>query len=142
MIKQWQELFEQQEIYGDIFDFSTESELLQFEARTGIILPTGYKEYCQIFGSGGFGNDLLNISTVNNEVSWTLDDMTNEMRENMNLEAYCGDVITAEKLENLREILKSALLFGGNGKGQFSLWDLRTYNITDDSYDIYLASYH
>jgi hypothetical protein len=64
MIAEWQKLLEQVEVRGDIFELTSEEELLEFEARTGIVLPCNYKEFCQVFGFGEFGNDLLNIHVI------------------------------------------------------------------------------
>ncbi|NJN87294.1 MAG: hypothetical protein HC881_14565 [Leptolyngbyaceae cyanobacterium SL_7_1] len=40
----------------------SEDELRQFEAETNILLPQSYKEFCQAFGEGEFGNNFIQIS--------------------------------------------------------------------------------
>ena len=58
ILEKWQSLLNQLKIrqspYGS--EFWSLEELNKFEDETGIIFPVGYKEYCQIFGSGGFGD--------------------------------------------------------------------------------------
>lgn len=140
MITEWRELLKQVEVRGDIFEFTSEVDLLEFEGRTGIFLPSKYKEFCQIFGSGEFGNDLLNIHVVSHDNLLSMIEWTSELRVNLELDIYLDD-LTMAKLEVIRNHLKSALIFGGNGKSQFCFWDLTTYDKLDDSYDIYLASW-
>jgi hypothetical protein len=67
MIEEWQELLEQVEVRGDVFELTSEADLLEFESLTGVILPSKYKEFCQVFGSGEFGNDLLSIHVVSRD---------------------------------------------------------------------------
>lgn len=60
MKNKWLALLKQLEIIKPIPGFCeekwTEEELLAFESETNIILPDEYKSFCQIFGSGSFGN--------------------------------------------------------------------------------------
>ena len=61
MISDWQKLLEQIEVQKDSLTLATEAEILEFEKRNGIILPAGYKEYCQVFGQGQIGNAVIDI---------------------------------------------------------------------------------
>jgi hypothetical protein len=60
MLEKWQFLLNQLEIiqtpYGE--EFWSLEQLNQFEAENNIIFPTGYKEFCQIFGTGVFGDSV------------------------------------------------------------------------------------
>jgi hypothetical protein len=140
MIEEWQELLEQVEVRGDVFELTSEADLLEFESLTGVILPSKYKEFCQVFGSGEFGNDLLSIHVVSRDNLLSMVEWTSELKDNLDMDVYLDD-LTMAKLDIIRNHLKSALIFGGNGKSQFCFWDLTTYNKLDDSYDIYLASW-
>ncbi len=140
MIAEWQKLLKQVEVRGDIFELTSDEDLLEFEARTGIVLPSNYKEFCQVFGSGEFGNDLLNIHVISHDNLLSMVEWTSQLKDNLDMEVYLDD-LTMAKLEVIRHHLKSALIFGGNGKSQFCFWDLTTYKKLDDSCDIYLASW-
>lgn len=61
IISDWQKLLERIEIQKESLTLATETELLEFEKRTGITLPVGYKEYCQVFGQGQIGNGVIEI---------------------------------------------------------------------------------
>jgi hypothetical protein len=43
MIEEWQELLEQIEVRGDTFELTSEADLLEFEVRSGILLPSKYQ---------------------------------------------------------------------------------------------------
>ncbi|MBV6624917.1 MAG: SMI1/KNR4 family protein [Rivularia sp. (in: Bacteria)] len=61
MLSDWQELFEKIVVYRGNLTLATNEEIIAFEERTGIILPEGYKEYCQVFGAGEIGNGVIEI---------------------------------------------------------------------------------
>jgi hypothetical protein len=118
MIEEWQELLEQVEVRGDVFELTSEADLLEFESLTGVILPSKYKEFCQVFGSGEFGNDLLSIHVVSRDNLLSMVEWTSELKDNLDMDVYLDD-LTMAKLDIIRNHLKSALIFGGNGKSQF-----------------------
>ena len=72
MISDWQKLLEQIEVKKDRLTLATKEEFLEFEERTGIILPAGYKEYCQIFGQGQIGYNVIDIYIPYCDDRWQL----------------------------------------------------------------------
>jgi hypothetical protein len=137
MLEKWQSLLNQLEIiqtpYGE--EFWSLEELNKFEDERGIILPVGYKEYCQVFGSGGFG-DFVGIYCPNLEFSNAL------------LPSIKNEIITSsdpqyEKMmdkESLINLLDNGFVFGREPCGIAIFWDLRSYDESDKSYDIYWIS--
>ena len=137
MIEKWQSLLNQLEIietpYGS--EFWSQDELDAFENEMHIIFPIGYKEFCQVFGTGCFG-DFISISCPNLKFS------------NICLEAIKSDIIgfpdpEQEKMmdrESLLSLLDSAFVFASESCGISIFWDLRSYNELDKSYDIYWAN--
>ena len=137
MINQWQSLFNQLEIiqtpYGE--EFWSLEELNTFEDETGIILPVGYKEYCQVFGSGGFG-DFVGIYCPNlNFSNVLLASIKNEI-----LDFHDSQYEKMMDKESLINLLDNGLVFAGESCGISIFWDLRSYGELDKSYDIYWIS--
>ena len=58
MLKRWQTLFAGLEIVEQNPEVFSEEELSRFEGENKVFLPTEYKEFCQIFGTGSFGNSI------------------------------------------------------------------------------------
>jgi hypothetical protein len=139
MLSEWNQLLEQIKIDGSVWTCSSESDLRNFETRTGIVLPTAYKEFCQVFGSGEF--DLLFIYAI------AADDPPMEIHTEDNLEClmmqdpFDYDEALRRNLERLKALVSHSLLFGANGDGSIFFWDLETYSSDDESYDIYVASF-
>ena len=117
----------------------TESQLKDFESQTGLILPQGYREFCQVFGAGKFG--LERSFFIDNP---DIDDIEAQLGSNQcileackgNLEAYKGNYYSSRSNE-IDELLDNAYLFGGGSGLVAFVFDLRTYNEQDSSYDIY-----
>ena len=137
MIKQWEALMVQLEVNGDNIEQGTWSQnnLQTFETETGIVLPEDYKEYCQIFGTGRLGNYMriycpniyyseLTLGAIRDEIDQASDPTHSEI---MNI-------------EDIKQLLDCAFVFGDNASADIVFWDLRTYQNLDKSYDIYLAN--
>ncbi len=141
MDKKWHEILEDIEIVeenGEKEVWSKE-QLLYFEQETGVLLPEQYKVFCELFGTGYFGDDCdyvriecphpnsfeIFIISIKKEIEWFPGSAIN------------GD-IKNDKL--LQELFDNAFVFGDTPCSNIFFWDLRTYNSLDDSYDIYLAN--
>lgn len=134
-MQRWQALLTQLEVIDKSRQTKpTEADLLAFEAQTGIALPAGYKEFRQVFGSGTFG-DFVNIYGGCPNVKLS-EELIGFLRQSLERVAEWYRSLNIEPLESL---LNSAFVFGGTSRAESFLWDLRTYNETDQSYDIYLA---
>ena len=146
MISKWQALFEEVEIIdrklgAEIWNVD---EIYTFEKNTGIKLPADYKEFCQVFGTGQFGN-YVNIYCPNINVSEIylnaikLD--IQAIKDNINSYLFTkkhkkGDV----KFDLIEELINSSFVFGDNVVSDVFFWDLRTFRDSDKSYDIYMAN--
>ncbi|MEO1684061.1 MAG: SMI1/KNR4 family protein [Cyanobacteria bacterium J06631_12] len=119
-------------MYPEIF---SESELSEFEEETKIILPSGYRDFCKVFGSGCFGDDFLAIHCPS---KFWVESMSPSKRSSITESLQSSqETLQSTYLKSL-ELINSAFVFGG--QDYFSLfWDLRTYRKSDDSYDIYWA---
>lgn len=137
MIQQWQSLLNQLEIvetpYGS--ELWSLEELNQFESENNIVFPLGYKEFCQIFGTGCFG-DFISIFCPNIYFSTIcLEAIKNDITEFPDSEHE-----RMMSKESLLALLDSSFVFGREPSANSIFWDLRTYNKSDNSYDIYWAN--
>jgi hypothetical protein len=109
-------------------------EINLFESNSGIILPSDFKDFCRVFGTSSFG-EFVGISCppdveFSREISDNLRQALERLREtDIRFESRAVD-----------DILENALIFGADQTQDFFLWDLRTYSLEDDSYDIYFVT--
>ncbi len=144
-INSWQSLFKQLEIVElsaeeyEIDSTEFEYEVMSIEGcenverELGIVLPHAYKEFCQVFGSGLFGDEFIEIHCPTDIWLKSYHPMKLDIarRTIVNL----PDTIFMNKQEVIN-LVDSAFVFGGHEE-VIVFWDMRTYRKEDDSYDIY-----
>lgn len=137
-MQKWKTLFQQLEVIetSDGQAISSEEELFTFEMETGIILPSEYKDFCQVFGSGRFG-DLVKIFCPSRDLLFESIESIKYLKEQV--EKYPSKNRQWDR--QIQTLLNSALMFGGDDRVNIALWDLRTYEESDKSYDIYWVKY-
>ncbi|MBE9115902.1 SMI1/KNR4 family protein [Lusitaniella coriacea LEGE 07157] len=114
----------------------SEEELDLFESKTGLVLPQEYREYCQVFGSGGFGLNEFAIDCPSIQyLEETLDSHKGILEAHVPRIFKEGHFIV-EPCE-ATELLQNAYLIGFGVEDQLFVFDLRTYSEQDRSYDIY-----
>lgn len=111
---------------------STEEQLIEFEARLGFVLPAAYKEFCQVFGGGTFGNFIDIWCPTSQDAAYNY--KTDTLRDS--IEILSSASRESNDVASIQVLLDSAFIFGGNDS-YTALWDLRTYREADQSYDIY-----
>ena len=132
MLKQWQTLFAELEIVEQNPEVFSEEEISRFEGENKVFLPTGYKEFCQIFGTGSFG-DSIRIFCPNQSLVEYSELSLESISENIEL-------FPSGRLDrdgSLQSLLKNSFVFGDDFGADIAAWDLRTYSNLDESYDIY-----
>jgi hypothetical protein len=148
-IQKWQELLSQINLIEpknpEYPEVDWEYDLLSFEIHTGIILPTEYKEFLQVFGAGEFGGGIFyvyppNIEFSQEDLKCHLINVDKKGFLKNDLILRMGyDYVPREESEKAIELLKSSYFFGGSTRQESLFWDFRTYSQQDESYDIYLA---
>ena len=137
-MEQWELLINEVEIiqvpyYGS--EFWSLEEFDKFEDETGIIFPIGYKEFCQVFGTGCFG-DFISIWCPNlNFSNACLKAIKEEIQEFPDPQH--------EKMmskESLISPLNSSFVFGREPSSISIFWHLASYSKLDKSCDIYWAN--
>ena len=138
MINQWRQLLATLEITEDDsgVEILSKDELTAFETQNNITLPADYKEFCQIFGTGCLW-DLVLIFCPSNYLLETQKDMTEQMIDQ--IRRYPSPDFNHD-LEYIN-LLNSAFMFGEVGESRLIFGDLRTYNESDKSYNIYCADW-
>jgi hypothetical protein len=136
-LQKWTSLLAELEVGkfgGEIF---TEEQLSDFESQYNIILPIEYKEYCQVFGTGQFG-EFMDIVCPSNRLIEVSNNLLNSIRSAADDIPKSRANYLAISIDAIMDLLDSAFVFGGYDDS-IVLWDLRTYQEDDHSYDIYWA---
>ena len=135
IMQKWRDLFAQLEVIDYGQETFSEEQLIVIEVAEGIILPAEYKKFCQVFGTGMFG-EFIGISCP---TSYWLE-ASRQHLENIRYELTQFPSEEHGKNIDINTILKlldSAFVFGDDSGAYIALWDLRTYSEVDQSYDIY-----
>src|SRR5262245_58784856 len=135
----WLSLIEELDVTGGA-SACAEKDLDQLEHELGFKFPRGYKEFCQVFGSGelaGFiriycfcfkseHQRLLNLRRLQDEVG--LIALKSELDSEMERRRKGHPGADPEKLTLLQKILPEAFVFGDDPNAQNYLWDLGSYD--------------
>jgi SMI1 / KNR4 family (SUKH-1) len=129
---QWRELLSTLHVTEEEgTELSSEHDLSNFELEFNVRLPSGYKHFCQIFGTGLIG-DFLRIYCPSRNLVGSQEvimGMAEQLRDHPS-----GN---AKRDQEYIELLNLSLGFADDfGNVMFS-WDLRTFSELDNSYDIY-----
>lgn len=143
--EKWRLLLATLEVTGNEELLGDDNNIRSFEKETKIILPAGFIEYCQVFGSGLHGDEFGIYCPCRNKSRWDL--LTVGLQ---NLEWYKDAVnfeiehaleghpaLDIDQMRSLEELLNNSFPFADNRFAETLLWDLRTYSEADRSYDIY-----
>jgi SMI1-KNR4 cell-wall len=134
-MEKWYELLKGIQFEGVLNVMSLE-DLQGFERDNNMSFPKEYKEFCQVFGSGGFGNEITIYCPPEIEGSPIWSSLIFEHLESLK-ELPDSPV---DKAEQITKLLKNALFFGSTGNSEVFLWNLATENCTDSNYDIYMTN--
>jgi SMI1-KNR4 cell-wall len=136
-LEKLQFLIERLEIINpDMRETSSADQFLDIEKKINYKLPDDYKYFSQKLGSG-FASQLgVNITCLDkrniNDILEVPKDMIKTIEEHRKK-------LRKQDAKHI-ELLNSALVFGGFNGDRAVLWDLRSFNTKDDSYDIYWYS--
>ncbi|MGL4361998.1 MAG: SMI1/KNR4 family protein [Waterburya sp.] len=109
-----------------------ELQLHRFETVTGVVLPTEYKKYYQVFGSGMFG-DLVSIHYLNSSLVTTSKKIVDIIKQQ--IEEYSSKNDSHDK--KLLNWLDSILIFASDDRGNVAAWDLSSFDKLNVTYNIY-----
>ncbi len=133
-MQQWYELLSKIEIYQYKVDepqeIWTETDWLEFESKTHLILPASYKYFCQVFGTIEL-NKTQRIYCPN--VKFSQKNIA-IIKDELEYQIKLGII---NETESMLELLDSGFVFGDNCWAHIYLWDMRTYSKLDRSCDIY-----
>lgn len=136
MKQQWHNLLGQLDVLEYGREILSSNKIIEFENSTKILLPQSYKEFCEVFGTGLFGNF---VGIVSPSLDFFEYGKTIIFRINEEVEMFPSK--DREWDRGVKSILDSAFIFGGNSVWEYiAFWDLRTYQKSDRSYDIYWMS--
>jgi SMI1 / KNR4 family (SUKH-1) len=142
LIKKWEALLATLTVIQQSSLICSEAEIEQVEKELGFKFPTGYKEYCHIFGSGSLGQGdapaffrvycpCPSISSV--DIRQTGHDLIG-----LKLDFNASEPLEDEdKAKVIHRLLENGYAFGGTDIADSFIWDLTTYREEDQSYDIY-----
>jgi hypothetical protein len=134
MIQQWQALFAELDTTNEGQEILSTEELQEFEMQNRIILPTEYREYCQVFGTGLFGHGIRIYCPTPALLEYSKASLESIKEE---LKMFPSD--NRERDNRLKALMGSGFVFADDFGANIALWDLRSYSERDDNYDIYLV---
>ena len=127
----------------------TEEALSNLEEVLSMKLPKGYREFCQVFGTGEF-NRLARIYCPcaiqpEKDIRYSGPFMLQSLKEAVEFERESHEMghpsIPVETISSLERLLASAVVFGDTARADIFLWDLTSFNASDQSYDIYMVPF-
>lgn len=134
-MKKWYELLKDANVRKTQYLISSD-DLQTFERGNNISLPEEYKEFCQVFGSGSFGNEILIYCPP--EIEWTHTVVARFARQLEFLKQT--NQISIHRAEHIARLLKNALIFGSTGSSDLFLWSLTAEN-SDNCDNIYMVNW-
>ena len=136
MAEKWKKLIQKLEILVGEGQETLDAETLSAtEAEYKIILPSDYKEFCQVLGSG----ELSDIARVCCPTKFFIKASERRVQEAIRDIERFGENLKRD--QQYIEQLRSAFVFGESATGEYLIfWDLRTYQESDGNYDIYWAN--
>jgi hypothetical protein len=132
-MENWQQLLKKTDVEGTP-NIMTVSDLLTFETENNLVLPEDYKDFCQVFGSGLFGNEIRIQCPPKTEESPNIFAMLISYLDELKLLNEFSDA----KSKQIFQILNNGLLIGDTFNGELFMFDLSSSSKEDDSYDIYI----
>lgn len=127
-LKSWVNLFKRINIVGNPSPASNK-EISEFESYSKIILPRGFKNFCQVFGSGLFGISHVFIDCPRKDYIDYHEEKI-ERREILLMDIEEGSAIY--------DFFQYSYPIGIGVNDTHILLDLKSYQESDQSYDIYL----
>lgn len=144
-MEKWKALFESLEVNGEATHLRDEEAFRLFEEKAGMALPEGFREYCQVFGSGAHSREFFIFCPCSPGEKGDL--LSFGLRS---LESYKAEVVYEinhslaghpasdyDKMRWLEGLLENAFPFATDGFAEVFVWDLNSYSRADGSYDIY-----
>jgi SMI1-KNR4 cell-wall len=133
-MEKWYELLKDASVKKTQY-LTSSDDLQAFEIDNNISLPEEYKGFCQVFGTGIFGNEISIYCPP--EIEWTHTVVARFARQLEFLEQT--NQISIHRAEHIARLLKNALIFGSTGSSDFFLWSLATEN-SDNCKNIYMVN--
>jgi hypothetical protein len=124
----------------------SEKDFIGIENRLGYSLPKDYKYFCETIGESLL-DKFIDLYCLDDGVVEQSNEEIQEMIERINYGVECRrnnhepDPYPDRNDTEYIELLNSALIFAEFNGDRVIFWDLRTYEFTDDSYDIYWYSF-
>jgi hypothetical protein len=131
MIQQWQDLLTQLGIDNYGIEQCNQTDLLRFETETEIVLPAGYKEYSQVFGTGLWGYAMQVYAPTQYLIEYSKETLDTFKED---LEMFPSENL--ERDQRMKALFDVGFVFATDSGAHVALWDLRTYG-DDENYDIY-----
>jgi WD40 repeat protein len=137
-MQKWQALFAQLEVFNEGQDILTQEELVAFETKTGLILPTEYKKFCQVFGLGWVGES-IRIFCPTSSPQYSIDNIKYTVNSSPPFVSV-EEIEKNMKRSQIISLLENAFAFGDDGGAHVAFFDLKSYSESDLSCDIYWAT--
>lgn len=142
IIKEWKALLASLRVGRQSRLICSEAEIERVEKELGFKFPTGYKEYCYIFGSGSLGQGhapkFFRVYCPCPSTSSVDIRQTGHNLIGLKLDLDASEPLDdTEKAKVLHRLLENGYPFADTENADRFIWDLTTYREEDQAYDIY-----
>lgn len=151
----WQSLLRELQVTGATESSCSGRDVKRLELELGVVFPIGYTEFCEVFGSGELGgfirvfcpcftngsegvlNTTLTLASL--QQSAGLKALAQELGWETDRQSKGHPSVDSTKFSLLKRMLPEAFAFGDDPNAHIYLWDLSSYNDSDQSCDIYMV---
>src|SRR5262249_45288806 len=138
MVEKWESLFATLTVVCRSPLLCSDAEIERAERDLGFRFPTGYKEFCQVFGSGSFGDFIRIYCPCPTPTSYDRGFQFVGLSLNLEMAVDSGELTPDEdKGILLNRLLMHGYPFGDTINADSFFWDLTSYSEADHSFDIY-----
>jgi len=150
--ERWRSLINRVHVVGAKRSVCDAAGIARLESAFGLTLPVGYREFCDVFGSGELSGFIrifclcLDEDSVDNanflrttQECLGLDALETELKWEIEHSERGHPAADRAQLLLFKEVLINAFCFGNDPNANIYLWDLKSYSESDQSCDIYLV---
>lgn len=144
----WLQLINPLQIIGKSEVEFSETDFDIAEKELKLKFPSGYKDFCRVFGAGMLNNHVRLYCPYNSQSRfdirnhlWQMEALQDELsseKDRFRKGIPCD--VNDDLIKLLDRISINGITFADTGNANIFIWDLYSYSETDQSYDIFMTT--